>query len=272
MTKKMRWIGAVLLTVLLVFAAAGCGSAGPSSEGTVSEPAVTQAVTETPAAEEAAAGEAAVEEGSEETVSSEEPESVAAFSVDTAGAADTMDTDSLSEEIAAEAEKIEALESQLAALESKISKIEKENSAAQSASEAESGEFAEEVYPEEEIIEITTTTEGDVFEDLFYTDKEDVALYIVLYGHLPYNYITKEEAESLGWSGGSLSPYAPGMSIGGSRFGNYEGLLPKAKGRKYYECDIDYDGGKRNAKRLVYSNDGLVFYTEDHYASFEQLY
>ena len=269
MTKKMRWIGAVLLTVLLVFAAAGCGSAGPSSEGTVSEPAVTQAVTETPAAE------AAVEEGSEETLSSEpseEPESVAAFSVDTAGAADTMDTDSLSEEIAAEAEKIEALESQLTALESKISKIEKENSAAQSASEAESGEFAEEVYPEEEIIEITTTTEGDVFEDLFYTGKEDVALYIVLYGHLPYNYITKEEAESLGWAGGSLEPYAPGMSIGGSRFGNYEGLLPKAKGRKYYECDIDYDGGKRNAKRLVYSNDGLVFYTEDHYASFEQLY
>ena len=62
------------------------------------------------------------------------------------------------------------------------------------------------------------------------------------------------------------------MSIGGSAFGNYEGQLPKAKGRKYYECDIDYTGGYRNEKRLIYSNDGLVFYTQDHYKTFEQLY
>lgn len=62
------------------------------------------------------------------------------------------------------------------------------------------------------------------------------------------------------------------MSIGGDRFGNREGLLPTAKGRKYYECDIDFDGTYRGAKRIVYSNDGLIYYTEDHYESFELLY
>ena len=106
-----------------------------------------------------------------------------------------------------------------------------------------------------------------------YTTKEDVALYIHLYGHLPRNFITKNEAEKLGWSGGSLEPYAPGMCIGGSRFGNYEGLLPEAEGRTYTECDIDTLGAeKRGAKRIVFSNDGLIYYTDDHYETFELLY
>ena len=106
-----------------------------------------------------------------------------------------------------------------------------------------------------------------------YTTKEDVALYLHLYGHLPENFITKKDAEALGWHGGSLEPYAPGMCIGGSRFGNYEGLLPEAKGRKYTECDIDTLGAKsRGAKRIVFSNDGLIYYTGDHYKSFELLY
>ena len=106
-----------------------------------------------------------------------------------------------------------------------------------------------------------------------YTTKEDVALYIHLYGHLPRNFITKNEAEKLGWPGGSLAPYAPGMCIGGSRFGNYEGLLPEAEGRTYTECDIDTLGAeKRGAKRIVFSNDGLIYYTEDHYETFELLY
>lgn len=110
-------------------------------------------------------------------------------------------------------------------------------------------------------------------EDGSYTSKEDVALYIHLYGHLPPNFITKKEAEKLGWKGGSLEPYAPGMCIGGSRFGNYEGLLPQTDGRSYTECDIDTLGAdKRGAKRIVFSNDGLIYYTEDHYASFELLY
>lgn len=110
-------------------------------------------------------------------------------------------------------------------------------------------------------------------EDGTYTSKDDVALYIHLYGRLPENFITKKEAQDLGWPGGTLEPYAPGMCIGGSRFGNYEGLLPEAKGRTYTECDIDTLGAKsRGAKRIVFSNDGLIYYTEDHYESFELLY
>ncbi|MDO4619057.1 MAG: ribonuclease domain-containing protein [Lachnospiraceae bacterium] len=107
-----------------------------------------------------------------------------------------------------------------------------------------------------------------------YTSKEEVALYIYTYGKLPKNYITKREAEELGWSSsaGNLDEVAPGKSIGGNRFGNYEGQLPEKNGRKYFECDIDYTGGYRGAKRIIYSNDGLVYYTEDHYKTFEQLY
>ena len=110
-------------------------------------------------------------------------------------------------------------------------------------------------------------------EDGTYNSKEDVSLYIHLYDHLPSNYITKNEARDLGWSGGSVEVYAPGCAIGGDRFGNREGLLPKAEGRTYYECDIDTIGqSSRGAKRIIFSNDGLVYYTEDHYESFTQLY
>ncbi len=110
-------------------------------------------------------------------------------------------------------------------------------------------------------------------EDGTYTAKEDVALYIHTYGRLPENFISKSDAQKLGWEGGSLEPYAPGMCIGGSRFGNYEGLLPEKDGREYTECDIDTLGAeKRGAKRIVFSNDGLIYYTDDHYESFELLY
>ena len=110
-------------------------------------------------------------------------------------------------------------------------------------------------------------------EDGTYTTKEDVARYIHTYGHLPDNFITKKQAQALGWEGGSLEPYAPGKCIGGSRFGNYEGTLPEKDGRTYTECDIDTLGAeKRGGKRIVFSNDGLVYYTEDHYETFELLY
>lgn len=123
-----------------------------------------------------------------------------------------------------------------------------------------------------------TQTDETIPDDLLpeegsYTSKDDVALYIHQYGHLPSNFITKKEAESLGWSGGSLEPYAPGKCIGGNRFGNYEGLLPEADGRSYTECDIDTLGAKsRGAKRIVFSNDGLIYFTDDHYESFTLLY
>lgn len=107
-----------------------------------------------------------------------------------------------------------------------------------------------------------------------YTAMEDVALYIATYNHLPSNYITKDEAEALGWvnSKGNLWKVAPGKCIGGDRFGNYEGQLPKKKGRKYTECDVNYTGGYRQAERIIFSNDGLVYYTADHYETFTLLY
>jgi len=106
-----------------------------------------------------------------------------------------------------------------------------------------------------------------------YTTKEDVSLYLYQYGRLPDNFITKKQAQKLGWEGGSLEPYAPGKCIGGDYFGNYEKRLPDAKGREYTECDIDTLGAKnRGAKRIVFSNDGLIFYTDDHYESFELIY
>lgn len=114
-----------------------------------------------------------------------------------------------------------------------------------------------------------------IAEDGLYTSREDVALYIHTYGHLPANFITKVEAKALGWGDryGSVDDAAPGKSIGGDRFGNREGLLPKKKGRTYTECDIGTMGKKsRGAKRIVFSNDGLVYYTGDHYETFELLY
>ena len=110
-------------------------------------------------------------------------------------------------------------------------------------------------------------------EDGTYTSAADVALYIHVYGHLPNNFISKKEAQALGWRGGSLDDFAPGKCIGGARFGNIEGLLPNARGRVYHECDIDtHHARSRGAKRLVFSNDGLIYYTEDHYESFVLLY
>lgn len=112
-------------------------------------------------------------------------------------------------------------------------------------------------------------TSSPVKESGEYSSRDEVALYIHLFGHLPANFITKKQARELGWQGGGLQDFAPGCSIGGDRFGNYEGLLPQAEGRFYTECDIDTCGApSRGAKRIVFSNDGLIFYTDDHYQSF----
>ncbi|MBE6897377.1 MAG: ribonuclease [Ruminococcaceae bacterium] len=106
-----------------------------------------------------------------------------------------------------------------------------------------------------------------------FTSKDDVALYIHTYGKLPQNFITKNEARDLGWEGGGLEDYAPGKCIGGDYFGNFEGLLPEKDGREYTECDIDTLGkSSRGPKRIVFSNDGLIYYTDDHYESFTLLY
>jgi len=125
----------------------------------------------------------------------------------------------------------------------------------------------------EEITEATVVTSEEVAAISYegsYTTAEDVALFIYTYNELPSNFITKNEARALGWEGGSLERYAPGMCIGGDRFGNYEGVLPAGN---YTECDIDTLGANsRGAKRLVFSDDGRIYYTEDHYETFVLLY
>ena len=105
------------------------------------------------------------------------------------------------------------------------------------------------------------------------TSLEFVAYYIHKYQELPPVYMTKKEAAQLGWFGGGLGLVSDKKSIGGDYFGNYQGLLPEKAGRSYYECDIDALGAdSRGTKRLVYSNDGLMYYTEDHYETFQLLY
>lgn len=109
--------------------------------------------------------------------------------------------------------------------------------------------------------------------DQAYTDKDHVAAYIHIYRKLPPNYITKAEAKQLGWKDkGTLDQVAPGKSIGGDRFSNYEKILPDAPERSWKECDIDYVKGNRNAKRICFSNDGLIYYTSSHYQDFEKIY
>lgn len=145
----------------------------------------------------------------------------------------------------------------------------------QPAQQGQTTEITDPIQPDQPITPVAPPDEQEpaLDENGTYTSKEDVALYIHLYGHLPGNFITKKEAQALGWQGGSLEPYAPGKCIGGGHFGNYEGALPDAPGRKYTECDIDTLGAKgRGAKRIVFSNDGLIYYTGDHYQTFELLY
>ena len=118
------------------------------------------------------------------------------------------------------------------------------------------------------------TDQVQIKKEKSYSSKDEVAAYIHEFKVLPDNYINKTEAQKLGWdnSKGNLWKVTNQKSIGGDGFANREGILPKANGRKYYECDINYKGGYRGAERVVYSNDGLIFYTNDHYETFQQLY
>ena len=140
---------------------------------------------------------------------------------------------------------------------------------------------AEETEPEtrdEPIAQEESETQEDTTNDNlptygnYYYDVANVVLYLEVYDELPPNYITKSEAQALGWEGGSVEKYKEGAAIGGDYFGNREGLLPTAGGRNYTECDIDTHGySSRGSIRLVFSNDGLYFYTSDHYESFSEV-
>ena len=115
----------------------------------------------------------------------------------------------------------------------------------------------------------TGTSDSAVTEGAYYYDLEHVVLYLDRYGVLPDNYITKDEARALGWEGSSVENYLDGAAIGGDRFGNYEGTLPDGS---YHECDLNTRGAdKRGAERLVYADDGRIYYTADHYESFEEI-
>lgn len=123
--------------------------------------------------------------------------------------------------------------------------------------------------PESDVTEHAPPAEeqkGTVQKDGVYTTKEDVAAYIRKFGHLPSNFVTKQEMQKLKDQGKNTD----GLCVGGDHFGNYEGLLPEKEGRKWTECDIDTLHAKsRGVKRIVFSDDGLIYYTGDHYDSFE---
>ena len=122
--------------------------------------------------------------------------------------------------------------------------------------------------------EVALTDDVYVEYGLEYSSKDEVALYLHAFCELPPNYITKKQAQALGWDSslGNLWSVASGASIGGDRFGNREGLLPDAENRQWYECDIGYEGGYRGALRLLFSSDGLICFSGDHYTSYTLLY
>ena len=92
-------------------------------------------------------------------------------------------------------------------------------------------------------------------------------------GKLPENYLTKEEARKLGWKDkeGNLAKIIEGKMIGGNVYRNRDGKLPQANGRIWYEADINYTSGYRGTERILYSNDGLIFVTYDHYQTFYEI-
>ena len=93
------------------------------------------------------------------------------------------------------------------------------------------------------------------------------------YKELPSYYINKKEAKNRGWNSflGNLHSVAPGAIIGGDVYKNKKGVLPTASCRVWYEADINYTNGYRNGHRLLYSNDGLLFVTYDHYNTFYEI-
>ena len=169
---------------------------------------------------------------------------------------------SVEAELSSKEAELSSVEAELSSAEAELSSAEENLSSAEAASSAPEESGGQEPESEEELT---------VEKDGWYTSKEEVALYLHLYGRLPGNFISKRRAEELGWdaSEGNLDEVAPGKSIGGSRFGNYEGRLPEGD---YRECDINYAGGFRGPERIVYSDDGRIYYTADHYRTFEQLY
>ncbi len=91
-------------------------------------------------------------------------------------------------------------------------------------------------------------------------------------GLLPDYYISKKEISRLGWKWGkSPVKFAPGKMVTGGIYSNRNRHLPHAPGRIWWEADINYYSGRRNMHRLLWSNDGLLFVTYDHYETFLEI-
>lgn len=105
------------------------------------------------------------------------------------------------------------------------------------------------------------------------TQQDRVVSYLREHQRLPDFYITKKQARAEGWdaSAGNLCSAVPGRAIGGDRFSNREKRLPQKAKRVWREADINYQCGRRQADRLIYSNDGLIYITRDHYRTFTKM-
>ncbi len=97
--------------------------------------------------------------------------------------------------------------------------------------------------------------------------------YLCYLKRLPDYYLTKKTAKKSGWipSLGNLADVLPGKMIGGDIFRNDDEKLPMGTSRIWRESDFDYEKGYRNHKRVLYSNDGLLFATYDHYQTFYEI-
>ena len=121
---------------------------------------------------------------------------------------------------------------------------------------------------------IATSDSSNISSEIKELTKVDVvSKYILENGKLPDYYITKKEAMNLGWiaSKGNLCEVAPGKAIGGDYFTNREKISPMTKNRRWYEVDVNYNCGNRGADRILFSNDGLVYVTYDHYKTFQEI-
>lgn len=116
----------------------------------------------------------------------------------------------------------------------------------------------------------TKSSGGSNYDIDVLTEENTVISYVKQNHHLPDYYITKSKAKQQGWipSQGNLCEVLPGKAIGGDYFGNRERKLPK--GEKYFEADVNYNCGNRNADRIVFTENGVVYLTKDHYRSFEK--
>lgn len=119
-----------------------------------------------------------------------------------------------------------------------------------------------------EVKPVTIIAAGTLTKD----GKNGADYYLKYYGVLPDYYITREELRELGWSRGNTpDKIAPGKMVFGGIYHNYNGHLPSAPNRIWYEADFNYTSGIRNGCRILYSNDGLIFATYNHYETFYEI-